>query len=242
MWATLKHKLQGFFYGLMLGLLIGGGFFILKLDSYFKELNFYKQNAQKKEVKENKTDDQIQNKNSKNANAKIVNVWSAAKKDSVQLALNKLKNELVADSANVTDSAFTANANKLVNKNEEIIVKKDELLASKSLAMINLSAITANTSKDSLLQKVSGVRDDKNNSPASMLVEFWVSPINYKGYKMSKNKVILFGLQEQNVMKFYKTDEGIYLKTLQGVYKLELTDEFRNLDRINDEIILARLK
>nr|MDQ3047835.1 hypothetical protein [Bacteroidota bacterium] len=37
-----KEKSQGFILGLLVGLLIAGGFFILKLDDYFKELNFYK--------------------------------------------------------------------------------------------------------------------------------------------------------------------------------------------------------
>jgi hypothetical protein len=40
--SSFKEKLQVFMLGLMAGLIIAGGFFILKLDDYFKELNFYK--------------------------------------------------------------------------------------------------------------------------------------------------------------------------------------------------------
>ncbi len=146
---------------------------------------------------------------------------------------------MIADSSKSSDTIKIAAVS---NSDANIIVKKDEMLASKSLEFINLSGIIANTSKDSLIQKVSGIRDDKNNSPATMLVEFWQSPINYKGFKMSKNKIVLFGMPEQDVVRVYKTDEGIYLKTLQGVYKLDFTNEFKSFDRINDESLIAKLK
>ena len=40
--SSFKEKSQGFIIGIMVGLIVAGGFFILKLDDYFKELNFYK--------------------------------------------------------------------------------------------------------------------------------------------------------------------------------------------------------
>src|ERR1035437_1411750 len=40
--SSFKDKSQVFVIGLMAGLIVAGGFFILKLDNYFKELSFYK--------------------------------------------------------------------------------------------------------------------------------------------------------------------------------------------------------
>ncbi len=40
--SNFRERSQLFLLGLMFGLLIGCGFFILKLDDYFKELSVYK--------------------------------------------------------------------------------------------------------------------------------------------------------------------------------------------------------
>ena len=40
--SYFRDKLQVFFLGLLFGLVIGGGFFLLKMDQYVKELSFYR--------------------------------------------------------------------------------------------------------------------------------------------------------------------------------------------------------
>ena len=40
--SSFKEKSFGFIIGILVGLIVAGGFFIFKLDDYFKELNFYK--------------------------------------------------------------------------------------------------------------------------------------------------------------------------------------------------------
>src|ERR1700733_11969403 len=62
--APFKDKLQVFIMGLMLGLLVGCGFFIFKLDDYFRELNFYKHLSQRQEpVQEEKVNEKLSGKN-----------------------------------------------------------------------------------------------------------------------------------------------------------------------------------
>ena len=40
--SYFRDKLQVFFLGFLLGIVLGGGFFLLKFDSYIKDLSFYK--------------------------------------------------------------------------------------------------------------------------------------------------------------------------------------------------------
>jgi len=40
--SSFKEKSYGFIIGILVGLIVAGGFFIFKLDDYFKELSFYK--------------------------------------------------------------------------------------------------------------------------------------------------------------------------------------------------------
>ncbi len=199
--------------GLLVGLLVGGGFFILKLDDYFKELSFYRGLSQKQEEK---TEEKIKDQTDERIRLKNKNT-TVAKNDSAKGAKMTVKS--------------TANL--------DIVVKKDELLIVKQVDMINLSSPG---NKDSLLQELSGIKDDQVLIRQSMNVEFWLSPINYKGYKMAKNKVVLFGIATQEDVKLYKLDENSYLKLQQGVYKLEYTNDFKQMEPVNEEAVLTLLK
>ena len=237
-----KDKFQVFIMGLMLGLLIGGGFFILKLDDYFKELNFYKRlslsGGEKTEEKtESKTGDKP------NSNYKVNEPYKPLTAESRADSTNKAEAILNAgsDSIEVQDSSIIPTTLNVITPADEIVVRKDELITTKQADLMNLS-VGASTNKDSLLQKASGIRDDKNVVKQAMIVEFWRSPINYKGYKMAKNKVVLFGIMEQEEVKLYKLDETVFIKLQQGIYRLDYSDDFRQFERINDESVIARLK
>lgn len=226
----------------MLGLLVGGGFFILKLDDYFAELNFYKQLSQKQEkTTEERTEDKAVGKSKENQSKSKMPykpISTAGTVDTTRKESTVLRTNV--DSSGIGDTVRLAMAEGNTNTNENIVVRKDELLATRQVGMENIS-VNAND-KDSLLQKVSGIRDDKNIVKQSMNVEFWRSPINYRGYKMAKNKIVLFGVAEQDDVKLYHLEEGHYIKLQQGVYKIDYTNDFRQFERINDESILARIK
>ncbi len=209
--------------GLMLGILVGGGFFILKLDDYFKELNFYRQSAQKAEDKSQPKAPQPPTEISKNLNTGTVPVVSQTKEE-------------------VADSSSDETTRSGLESDSSLVVKKDELLALKQIEMINLTPPQPISAADSLLEKTSGIRDDKNAAKSSVSVEFWLSPINYKGYKMAKNKVVLFGVSTQEDVALYKLDEAYYIRLQQGVFKLEFTNDYRQMERMSDEALLARLK
>jgi hypothetical protein len=126
---------------------------------------------------------------------------------------------------------------------EDIVVRKDELLSTKTVEVINLNP-TANraNAKDSLLQKVSGIKDDRVNSKQFFNIELWQSPLNYKGYKMSKYKIVLYGITSTDGWKVYTIDDLVYLKNATTVYKLENSTDFRAYEHITDENIISKLK
>jgi hypothetical protein len=237
--SGLKEKAQIFIIGLSIGLLIAGAFFILKLDDYFKELNLYKKVSQTfTPAKDNSTLEQnpIVEKQKKN-NSKTIKKANTKDSSDVKPAPDL---SILSDTSKVmrTDSlnaSFTAT--------EDIIVKKDELLATKTMEVFNMNP-TANkpSGKDSLLQKVSGISDERSTGKQMFNVEFWQSPLNYKGYKMSKYKIVVYGIASAEGLKLYKLDDLIYLKFMSNVYKLDYSGEFKPYERITDEQIINRLK
>ncbi len=240
---NFKETSQVFIMGLMAGLVIAGGFFILKLDDYFKELNFYKNVA--------KTFS-LSSKNNETS-AKSIYIQATNEKQEIE---NKTKNKKTVANNNTpirdyilnTDTIKNIHATKDsllisgINPQDDVVVRKDELLSIKTVEVINLNPVTNRATKDSLIQKVSGVIDDKNNSKQFFNIEFWQSPLNYKGYKMSKYKMVLYGILLADVFKVYKLDDIIYLKNSGLVYQLDYAADFKQYERITDETIINKLK
>ncbi len=237
-----KEKSQGFILGLLVGLLIAGGFFILKLDDYFKELNFYKKVSEtfatesKQPVPGEKQEDAPKEKTKKTE--KIILKAEGEESDSLHLIDQKIS----ADTSSMISANDSASKSPLL-VSDEIVVKKDELLFTKTLEIFNLSPVASRTNgKDSLLQKVSGVKDDKGTAKQFLNIEFWQSPLNYKGFKLSKYKLVIYGMSTSDGIKLIRLDDTIYLKSSSFVYKLDYSSDFRAYERLTDETLLNKLK
>lgn len=244
--SNFKEKAQVFIMGLMAGLIIAGAFFILKLDTYFKELNFYKGlvktltfQSENKTAENTAITEEINTKDTKNKST-AVKTKNTANADTVSKT-NKNTFELTADTLTkfqVKDSVI-ATTNSV---NEDIVIRKDELLLTKTVEIINLGSPTnQGNSKDSLLQQVSGIKDDKV-AKQLVNVELWQSPLNYKGYKMGKYKIVLYGIASIEGLKVYTIGNDTYLKAGNTVYNLENTSEFKPYEKVTDDAILSKLK
>ncbi len=245
--SRFKEKTQTFIMGLMVGLLIAGSFFILKLDDYFKELNFYKTfiHTFTSETKTPETTEKLKEEKLDNQNKST----QPTSKHNFSLGNDSSQTEVYDNGGTVQDedtitSSLSSNDSLGINSDSEgdIVVKKDELISTKTMEVIVLNPVSASAkAKDSLLQKISGITDDKN-AKQLFNIEFWQSPINYKGYKMSKYKIVLYGIASADAVKVFKTDDAIYLKNQTTVYKLDYASELRGYERISDESIISKLK
>ncbi len=247
--SNFKDKLQVFFLGLLLGLLLGGGFFLFKLDQYVKELSIYKSFTQRREQTAENQGDKKQDPDQGNRKTTTgmavvhtgqVQTKSPVKDSSVQVVNLNPANKPVTDT--VHKGADTLNA--LVSNREDIVLRKDERVASLSLELINLSPVAANVanSHDSLAAKMAGVKDDRPVGRQFCLVELWTSPLNYKGYKMSRAKIILYGINDPESIRLFKLDDEIYLHSGSLVYHLEYTGDFHAYEKVISESVLAKLK
>jgi hypothetical protein len=242
--ANFKDKLQVFFLGLLLGLILGGGFFLFKLDQYVKELSIYKSFTHN-QLPEPVTSSlpEIKNPEKKNEKCHMAVTpppQTAPARQIDSLALTGVGHTTVqTDSLKRSDSLSQALATR-----EEIVLRKDELLETRSFELINVSPVASNSgiSRDSLAAKMAGVRDDHAAGRQFSTVEFWTSPLNYKGYKMSRTKIVLYGVTDPESVKLFKLDDEVYLHSGSIVYHLDNTNEFRPYERVSSEAILSKLK
>ncbi|TAL62682.1 MAG: hypothetical protein EPN85_02050 [Bacteroidetes bacterium] len=221
-----------FLLGLVLGLLAGAGFFIFKMDDIFKNINILNssrdtliiQQQDSNNPNEKKSKTQIK-KNRDTSQRTMSSAELLAKKYSREVPVRKVMAE--ADSL-LRDTSFGAQQ---INV-DDFVVRKDEMLGSRNFEVTNLQQTEVVNPSDSLLEKISGIKDGKKNVIASFKVEFWQSPINYKGYKMTKNKIVLFGISAEENLKFFHSDDALFMKQNQNYFKLYFTDEFKQFEKI----------
>lgn len=133
------------------------------------------------------------------------------------------------------------------NDKNEFVVKKDQLLITQSLFVHEIISDPKKPGKkkNKIDTSLSASAADKLNPSAGleirnsgekefsqMMVEFWISPINYRGYKMHRDKLILFGIEEPDAVKLYRQDGKLYLGHLNEYYLIEPTDNFTSYQSV----------
>lgn len=116
-----------------------------------------------------------------------------------------------------------------------LVVKKDELLFSKFMEIIEINT--------------SGNPADSTNSYGSrnrqiagrMWIEFWRSPLNYRGYKFGRNKLVVYGISEYEGLRILKLKEDLFLKYNTSYFKISNTDDFMPFNKVIDELTLIEL-
>jgi hypothetical protein len=124
----------------------------------------------------------------------------------------------------------------LLNDEEDLNIAKEELLSVKNIKVIDLDATKK---QDTLVGQLAGVTT--TNFPNLFFVEFWKTPLNSKGYRMTRNRVILYGLSDFSSITIYKVDDNFYLKNDEFVYKISAGTEFKSLEIVNDSELLAKI-
>lgn len=208
-----KRKIPPFVFGVSIGLLVGIAFFIFKIDDYLKKLN--KPNIDNIRISEQTLT------NSKNTEVE--------KKEN-----KKTKKKFEVNTTNSPEINY--NEIDALVKEEDITVAQEELLSVKNIKVIDLDA---NSKKDTLTGQLAGVTS--SDFPNMFFVEFWKTPLNSKGYRMTRNRVILYGLSDFSSITIYKVDDNYYLKNEDVVYKISSGTEFKPMELVNDAQLLAKI-
>lgn len=204
-----KRKIPAFIFGVTIGLLAGLGFFVFKLDDYFKRMR-------------------------SGNTEKIKIIEQTVEKQQPEKAVVKREPKAPVNTSKSPDINYSE-VDALLKDDESINVAKEELISIKNIKVIDLD----NTQKDTLTGQLAGVTSD--DYPNVFFVEFWKTPLNSKGYRMTRNRVILYGLDDFSNLTIYKVDDNFYLKNEEQVYKLSAGTEFKPMERVSDSSLLARI-
>lgn len=124
----------------------------------------------------------------------------------------------------------------LINKDSEINIATEEMLSSKNVKIIKVGSDSK--INDTLVSKLAGVEE---NISDIFLIEFWKTPLNSKGYRFTKNKILLYGFFDFNNVILYELENSIYLKSSGQLYKLLTGSDFKQLEIVIDTDLLAKI-
>ena len=156
--------------------------------------------------------------------------------DRLEDSLISLKNRI--DSLNASEEVSIAvkldsndfGFDSLLISGEDILVERDLLLSSELIkiehAMDEEKIDTTDVLMDSLKYKL----NIEESKPSEYLkVELWKSPLNYRGYKMSKSTLIVYGLLNELILHAYSQGDTILIETNRTSYLFEPTSNFKEL-------------
>jgi len=208
----LKRKIPTFIFGVSIGLIAGVGFFVFKINDVFNKL--------KDSAKEQIT---VIEQPVKNVSAEE----EEKQKDKERFKINFGK----------TPKINYSEVDSMIKDDSDINIATDELLSVKNIKIIRIS--DSFSAKDSLSARLANV-ETINNSDL-YFIEFWKTPLNSKGYRFSKNKIMLYGFIEYSNVLLYQLENAYYLKASDQVYQLSYGGDFKQLERVMDSDLLAKL-
>jgi hypothetical protein len=208
----LKRKIPTFVFGVSVGLIVGVAFFVFKVNDVFNKIKL-------------------------SATDKITVIEQPVKNEPQTEKIEKKKNkERFKIDLSKSPKINYKEVDSLLALDSKINIATDELLSVKNVKAIVIGDNIAG--RDSLAAKLARVEENNSNL---YFVEFWKTPLNSKGYRFSKNKIMLYGFMDFSNIVLYQLDSSYYIKCADQVYKLFYGGDFKQLERVVDSDLLAKI-
>ncbi len=166
----------------------------------------------------------------KEVTEKIIAIFSDNSSDTRPAAPHESKIDESADDNSESSKSgshnLSANAITGFNEHEIYSLARDKLIHSRlvSLSLPNNSKSESGRMLDSLIGNTTSTSREQ-----VFYVEFWESPLNSVGYKMSKTRIVFYGIKIYELAEINHHREKFYLRYMNELYPLEFTNTFKPL-------------
>ncbi|MEO8762542.1 MAG: hypothetical protein ABI448_16710 [Bacteroidia bacterium] len=134
------------------------------------------------------------------------------------------KNQSLVSFNDINDSSY------IHSDNYQVL--KEELISVKNIYVKTITPVEKINATDSLAASLAGV-----NTPSAeefFMIEFWKTPLNSKGYKMTRSRLLIYGFPEKTDLALVKKNDTYYLRNNNLVYKLNYSSEFKPMERSSE--------
>ena len=207
----------------------------LSFQSAEKMANDQQENAKLLEAEKAISEKNLAARNPKENNYSAV----AINTDSMQNELLKMRQDSVDLAMAMKEDSLEQSI--FYENEDEFVVRKEELTASKSIKVnyIQQKKSDLDTNENYLKSKLSIAENSDANK--EIYTEFWQSPLNYKGYKFNKKKLVLYGFTNFDLISIYFFNDNYYLKINAIPYILKPTEEYVSFAVVRDVELLKFL-
>lgn len=108
-------------------------------------------------------------------------------------------------------------------------------VVSDSTAAVGLAVAGDDTGVSAAAESAAGGQApaDAPTSQKPLHVEFWESPVHYKGYQLSGNNLILYGINDSDSLRFENHPDGVWMYHKEAVYRLTASSEMQRFELIS---------
>lgn len=150
---------------------------------------------------------------------------TSKKKESSEPKEEVIKDIPELDTIDYTDTIIAIDSTDIFA--DSIQIKRDRVIKKTWLNVKKSEKVT--TKLDSLKSEAMGIRNVGFSD--KILIEFWESPFNFTGYKLSKSKLIVYGLDPNtNYFLRDRNNDTLELNSSDDSFNFVFTDDFRPLE------------
>lgn len=121
-----------------------------------------------------------------------------------------------------------------VNSDGHQAISKDRLIAVREILVFRPGEMLPGGQINRQLDSLLGNDSQRRMPHETFLVEFWMSPLNYRGYRLTGNHLTLFGVRTQEQINLIRSKGNLYLQCAYHHYILSESPEFRPLWPLGD--------
>jgi hypothetical protein len=129
------------------------------------------------------------------------------------------------------DSSFVDETKYDTSDISDLNIRREKKIEQLTLPIIYL---TESGDKDTLLKDMLGITENRTKS---IVVEFWESPLSFLGYKLSRKKLVVYGLSPQHDYSIYRKEKYYYLSAREVFYAMQETQEFKNFIEVSKDVV-----
>ncbi|HTA82007.1 MAG TPA: hypothetical protein VK783_03685 [Bacteroidia bacterium] len=242
----MKNRILVFIVGLIAGVVLGVVFDVGIKALYHQvrelHLSLNKINSQQDKISQRLDSIQGKLKDDRKASPLTINKAPFKAPALVQNMVAKHDSAMPKEKDNDSASDQIDSTVIIQSHDSNIVVMTNQLVSVKTVPLKNIDSLMVNKSterSDSMIASMSNIDDEKD--PAYYRVEFWQSPLNFKGYKMSKGKIVLYGVNSTTPFRLIKWDDSYYLLSNQNVFKVTYTDDYKPFEKVIDKTVLKKI-
>ncbi|MGZ3866987.1 MAG: hypothetical protein ACXVNR_11675 [Bacteroidia bacterium] len=147
------------------------------------------------------------------------------------------KTEVPVKKTNTLSVSYSTNDSSYAS-GENYRVLKEEMVSVKNVYVKILEPKEKTGSSDSLIASLAGITNPDEKD--FFMIEFWKTPLNSKGYKMTRNRILIYGYNDNVDVCIIKLNDNYYLRNNSQVYKLNYSSDFKPLERVDDAAVAGK--